>query len=282
MRSAPTEAPPRRPETDEPKPGDLTPQKIELPPGLDPLSRKRLLEQLEQLPEEPGESGQPALIPADGNEAIGKAVSVKITETDSTRVSEIRLNRLLTGGYNSDGREGDEEDHGRGRAARQGRQPDTGRRAHLRGSARPGLRRRVRPHRPDGISPPRRSPRSIAAQPLGEGFCLEMPWPDMPPAHDKLQVFVRYTRSDGRKLETDRPITVALAGRVARDWTSSEPPTEANLPVSIPLPRTGAGRRPPAARQAPAEPSIAATEPPMAATEPTGAATEPIRTGDPA
>jgi len=40
----------------------------------------------------------------------------------------------------------------------------------------------------------------------GEGYHLEMVWPGTAPAHEDLQLFVRYVTSDGRKLETQRKI----------------------------------------------------------------------------
>jgi len=47
----------------------------------------------------------------------------------------------------------------------------------------------------------------------GEGYWLEMLWPAAPPRHEQLQLFVRYQTSDGRKLEGQQPIRVAVAGR---------------------------------------------------------------------
>jgi hypothetical protein len=53
-----------------------------------------------------------------------------------------------------------------------------------------------------------------AALPRGpdRGIHLNLPWPDGPPAHHKLHLFVRYLTSDGRRLETDSLIDVALPG----------------------------------------------------------------------
>jgi hypothetical protein len=46
---------------------------------------------------------------------------------------------------------------------------------------------------------------------------LAMGWPANSPKHRKLQLFVRYVTSDGRKLETNGPIEIALPGdRTAR------------------------------------------------------------------
>ncbi|MGO8750157.1 MAG: hypothetical protein ACLQNE_29780 [Thermoguttaceae bacterium] len=60
--------------------------------------------------------------------------------------------------------------------------------------------------------------------PLMEGFYLEMPWPAASPAHGDLHLFVRYNTDDARKLETDRPVHIALAGRPAERWSAVTPP----------------------------------------------------------
>ncbi|MEI8373358.1 MAG: hypothetical protein WCJ35_11070 [Planctomycetota bacterium] len=44
-----------------------------------------------------------------------------------------------------------------------------------------------------------------------QGIHLRLPWTSTP-AHDRLKVFVRYTTRDGRKLQTERLIAVALNG----------------------------------------------------------------------
>jgi hypothetical protein len=55
----------------------------------------------------------------------------------------------------------------------------------------------------------------------GEGYHLEMLWPDAAPVHENLQLFVRYVTSDGRKLETQRKIRVATAGSGEADRTAN-------------------------------------------------------------
>ncbi len=54
----------------------------------------------------------------------------------------------------------------------------------------------------------------------GEGFHLEMLWPGAPPAHETLQLFVRYVTSDGRKLEVQRRIRVAVGGGGSGELTA--------------------------------------------------------------
>jgi len=52
----------------------------------------------------------------------------------------------------------------------------------------------------------------------GQGILLEAAWPAGPPNHSRLHVFVRYTTDDGRRVEADRAIEVALAGEEAPRW----------------------------------------------------------------
>lgn len=54
------------------------------------------------------------------------------------------------------------------------------------------------------------------------GLHLELPWPGDPPSHDQLHLFVRYTTSDGRKLETDSVVEIELGGRGR--WVATETP----------------------------------------------------------
>lgn len=56
-----------------------------------------------------------------------------------------------------------------------------------------------------------------------EGIYLELPWPGKPPAHPQLQVFVRYTTTDGRKLQVDQPLEVHLAGDGRGKWNPLPP-----------------------------------------------------------
>jgi hypothetical protein len=44
-----------------------------------------------------------------------------------------------------------------------------------------------------------------------QGFLLELPWPEAPPPHDHLKVFVRYETGSGKRLENQVDVTVRLA-----------------------------------------------------------------------
>ena len=52
---------------------------------------------------------------------------------------------------------------------------------------------------------------------------VECPWPDRPPENNRLHLFVRYTTRDGRKLEADQSVEVALPGEKAARWTPAGP-----------------------------------------------------------
>jgi hypothetical protein len=55
----------------------------------------------------------------------------------------------------------------------------------------------------------------------GPAIHIEAAWPDGPPAHGKLHVFVRYTTADGRKLEANQPIEVAAGEKSTRQKHAS-------------------------------------------------------------
>lgn len=44
------------------------------------------------------------------------------------------------------------------------------------------------------------------------GSYFELPWPDAPPAHSRLKLFVRLTTSDGKQIQLDRDVTVDVGG----------------------------------------------------------------------
>ena len=56
---------------------------------------------------------------------------------------------------------------------------------------------------------------------------LAMAWPADPPKHHKLHLFVRYVTADGRHLEANGPIEVALAGERQAGWRSAPPSARA-------------------------------------------------------
>ena len=63
---------------------------------------------------------------------------------------------------------------------------------------------------------------------------LMMTWPGEPPKHGKLHVFVRYVTRDGRKLEANQPIEVALAGQTSARWDPADAPVRFDRSSEMP------------------------------------------------
>ncbi|OHB68668.1 MAG: hypothetical protein A2V70_07100 [Planctomycetes bacterium RBG_13_63_9] len=149
---------------------------------------------------------------------------------DSSEVAAVSLNRQRTGGYESDGRPGDD-----GIAAVVEVQDAEGRRLH----APAAVSVAVIDPAVDGAAA-RVARWDFTAEDIAQmsraqdrGIRLRMPWPADPPAHSDLRLFVRYTTSDGRNLQADEAIRVELvSGRMA-GWVRSEQsarPRQANPP----------------------------------------------------
>jgi hypothetical protein len=54
---------------------------------------------------------------------------------------------------------------------------------------------------------------------VDEGIRLHLLWPEEPPQHAKLQVYVRYHTRDGRRLDSGRGVRIQLAPRLSQRWT---------------------------------------------------------------
>ena len=209
-------------------PGDVQSPTVELPsvemPAerfLDRFQDQDPIDAPKTLPG-PAESNPPKRTtpPEDGDPATGDASVV--SPADNTRVALITLNDSLTGGCNVDGRAGDE-----------------------------GITVVIEPRGSDGRLVDAAAPVSIVVldpalsgqatrlarwdftadqiaatyhkTPSSGGIHLEMVWPGALPVHSQLQVFVRYTTDDGRKLEVDKSIDVDVIVRQARRLSSVGP-----------------------------------------------------------
>lgn len=51
------------------------------------------------------------------------------------------------------------------------------------------------------------------------GIELKLPWPARPPENARLDVFVRYETPDGKKLQAEKEVVVALPGQFSQRWT---------------------------------------------------------------
>jgi len=150
-----------------------------------------------------------------------KDTSVTAAKGDSREVTSIALNRMLTGGVNDGDRAGD-------RGLLVVIEPrDTGGRVIdapaeisvvaidpvLEGDA-------ARVARWDFSAD--ETAKLFRRTSAGPAIHIETVWPDGPPVHNKLQVFVRYTTVDGRRLEATQPIEVALAGEKSAHRTQQQ------------------------------------------------------------
>ncbi len=173
----------------------------------------------------------PSLPGPRGTESGGSATTSKIRPTggyesvakdDSKEVGQLVLNRMLTGGYSAEGRSGDS-----GVLAVIEPRDAKGRRLEAPADVSVVL-----------IDPSKTGPEAKLARwdfPAAEtaklfrgngiarGMYVECPWPDRPPENNRLHLFVRYTTRDGRKLEADQSVEVALPGEKAARWTPAGP-----------------------------------------------------------
>jgi hypothetical protein len=66
------------------------------------------------------------------------------------------------------------------------------------------------------------SPAEIAEklqQGATRGIELKLPWPGKPPENARLDVFVRYESPEGKKLQAEKEVIVALPGQFSQRWT---------------------------------------------------------------
>ena len=73
----------------------------------------------------------------------------------------------------------------------------------------------------------------------GGAMHLAMAWPANLPKHNQLHLFVRYNTADGRNLETNQPIEIALSGDHPARWTAAETRRSVDPPIDRdPAPRS--------------------------------------------
>jgi hypothetical protein len=59
----------------------------------------------------------------------------------------------------------------------------------------------------------------LASSGKARGIHLRLAWPSAAPSSSRMQLFVRYTTVDGRKLEARRELFLTLAGQTTQRWT---------------------------------------------------------------
>lgn len=142
---------------------------------------------------------------------------------DSETVKEITISKVMTGGVNADGQEGDEGVF----VVVEPRDAD----GRLVSAVAPISIIAIDPALPEEkarLAQWNFSEKEVASQfrrsGSAEGFHLEVRWPDRGPHHEQLKLFVRYTTADERRLYAEVPVQIALA------------PKESSL-VTRPVPR---------------------------------------------
>jgi hypothetical protein len=201
-----------------------------------------------------------------------------VLRTDSRHVSQLGLNRLLTSGYDADGRPGDDgivvviqPRDARGRSVEAPADVSVvlldpayqGEAGTERSRAPSEARSRVA--RWD-LTAAETAARFRKAARDG-GMQLDLPWPADPPRHSQLYLFVRYTTSDGRNLQAEGPIEITLPGQAGRRWVPAKPAPsapQASRPADLgqPDPTESRQLRPtPAVRMPPPAPPSPAAGP---------------------
>ena len=228
--SEPSQEPPEKPASEGPPPE--APATIKLPVidiPKEPLPPGQIPERL-KVPNrtgaprplrDQGSSSSPGPARARWNQGYGTQVSgAAVAAVDNARVAQITLNKALTGGIGRDERSGDEnllvvieprdvmgsildapgsinvalvDPATRGEAARIGRWDFTA----------------------------AETAEMLSGGP-DRGIHLTLPRPPGSPAHDRLQLFVRYATRDGRKFQVEQPIEIASAGGRPASWTRAE------------------------------------------------------------
>jgi hypothetical protein len=91
----------------------------------------------------------------------------------------------------------------------------------------------------------------LRTETLDRGLLFRLPWPNPPPAHGRLHLFVRYITGEGRPLEAERVIQVRVAAPVQDRWTPrpdrpSQPQADSPVDAVRPAPWTPLRSGPPA------------------------------------
>ena len=156
----------------------------------------------------------------EGNSVKGGSVE----QAEQGEVAAITLNGALTGGYNADAQPGDEgvmvviEPHGPGGevVAVPAKVSVVAMDPSLEGDAARIARWNFTTEQAAGHA-------KKTAQATGLHFNLV--WPQEPPQHKSLKLFVRYITPDGRKLDAEQAIEIEPPPRQARAWIRSVNPT---------------------------------------------------------
>ena len=150
-----------------------------------------------------------------------------IPQADSRQVSQLVLNRMLTGGFSAAGRSGDS-----GLLVVLEPRDAKGRRLEAPADVAVVLIDPSKNGREAKLArwdfPAAETAKLFRGNGIARGMYVECPWLDGPPDNNSLHLYVRYTTRDGRKLEADQYVDVAMPGEKAARWTpadaESQPP----------------------------------------------------------
>jgi len=163
--------------------------------------------------EKSGSNRSPMIRPTSGYEPVAK--------DDSKYVGQLVLNQMLTGGYTADGRSDDD-----GVLVVLEPRDAKGRRLEAPGDVAVVLLDPSKTGKQAKLArwdfPAAETAKLFRGSGISRGMYIECPWPDRPPENNRLHLFVRYTTRDGRKLESDQFIEVALPGEKAARWSPAE------------------------------------------------------------
>ena len=144
-----------------------------------------------------------------------------LAHADSQDVAQLVLNRMLTGGFSAAGRSGDN-----GLLVVIEPRDAKGRRLEAPGDVAVVLMDPSKSGREAKLArwdfPAAQTAKLFRGNGIARGMYIECPWPDRPPDNNSLHLYVRYTTRDGRKLEADEYVEVALPGEKAARWTPAE------------------------------------------------------------
>ncbi|NQU23207.1 MAG: hypothetical protein HQ567_18160 [Candidatus Nealsonbacteria bacterium] len=214
------------------------PKPIELPKVPDD-------EPLDQQQDEPEPIGPGIEQPRGGDAPLFNPSSTGTAPTDTGHLAEqLMLDPAFTGGYNADGRPGDE-----GITVVLQPRDRRGKLLDAAGDvvvvvlddALPGDEARVA--RWD--FPAAEIARLMETTDPGRGITLNLRWPGATPMHRDLDLFVRYVTPDGRYLEAGQLIRIELPGENSRDENSRDENSPGWTPTESPGPALQLGRRDP-------------------------------------
>lgn len=157
------------------------------------------------------------------------------TGSAGSGVVRITLNRQLTGGHNVDRRPGDE-----GVLVVVEPRDATGKILQARGDVAVVVLDPAESGQAARVARWNFTAKEAAARfrrtPLGTGMHFALRWPRAAPVHRQLNLYVRFTTADGRKLLAEKPIDVDLPGQQARRWTTAPEPARLSAAAASQIP----------------------------------------------